>query len=262
LESVQGLESDAANCEAFRIGQFLWGLSKDVSVPCIDWSKLRPSALSAWLTVEPVASSSHPCRVLEATSATSALRLPEWWRLLPSSVVATIVAAKSSWPLTFEQWRAAGFDKDQDWEFLSYVLLHGAPMCALDQLPAEFALRNYKSFDEHFAAAFEIVQGEVSMGYLIPPPAGCKARFLHPLGCVPKKSGTVRIIHDFSAPCGRSVNDAQKYWYRKFSVVDHFAASLTPGCYIGRIDIKSYYRHFGIDPLFWPLQGFAVNDVP
>ena len=250
---------ESFNDDAALMAGYLWGVSCKPGVSGVDMSKLAPSALAAWLTAEPVLSSSHPCRVQAASSATTALRLPEWWKLLPPAVVSTILEAKSQWPLGHMAWIAAGFDTDEDWEFLSYVLQHGAPMCALDEVPAPFAVPNYKSFDDNFGAAFEILKEEIAMGYLISPPKGCAALFLHPMGCVPKKSGSVRIIHDFSAPCGRSVNDAQKYWYRQFSVVDQFSAGLTPGCFIGRLDIKAYYRHFGIDPLFWPLQGLSVN---
>jgi hypothetical protein len=55
------------------------------------------------------------------------------------------------------------------------------------------------------------------------------------------------------------VNDSQFYWYRKFALSDDFAAMLTPGCYIGRLDVKAYYRNFGVNPLFWPLQSFSVD---
>lgn len=245
---------------ASAVASYLWGLSPVHEFEALDLSKLSPSALSAWLTAEPEGSSSRPFRVEAASSATTALRLPAWWQLLPDSVVPAIMQAKSQWPLSYDEWLAAGFSVDHDWEFLSYVLLHGAPICALDCLPGPFKVANYKSFAENETAARSILAEEFEAGYLLVPPQGCSARFLHPLGCVPKKLGSVRIIHDLSAPVGRSVNASQKYWYRRFSVADEFAAMLSPGCYIGRLDVKAYYRNFGVDPLYWPLQGFAVRE--
>ena len=85
------------------------------------------------------------------------------------------------------------------------------------------------------------------------------AGWVHPLGVVPKKNGGVRIIHDMSAPAGRSVNDKQYYWYRQFRMSDCFASMLSPSCYIGKLDVTAYYRNFGVHPLFWPLQAFELN---
>ena len=157
-------------------------------------------------------------------------------------------------------WEQAGFETDPDWPFLRKILIDGAPMCPVDAIPAKFRLDNYRSFELETDAAHAVVLEELEAGYLAPLPPGCTTGWVHPLGVVPEKSGAIPIIHDLSAPHGASVNDCQFYWYRKFALSDDFAESmLTPGCYIGRLDVKAYHRNFGVNPLFWPLQSFCVN---
>lgn len=240
------------------VAGYLWGLPNCTSLAGVDLTQLSPAALSAWLTAEPM-SAAHPFRVSSASGATTALRVPEWWRFLPSDVVSVIELLKARWPLKLHVWQASGFASDADWLFLRSVLEHGVSVCPIDKLPAPFCSSNYMSLLDSVVAASEVLQDELEQGVLFIPPAACTARWVHPLGVVPKKSGAIRIIHDLSAPRGASVNDTQRYWYRRFTMADEFAAMLSPGCFIGRLDLKSYYRHFGINPLFWPLQAFAVE---
>ena len=126
--------------------EYLWGLSPSLGLSVAHWQRMSPSALTAWLTTEPVYSRQHPNRVLLASSATTALEIPEYWRELPPPLVAMIEAAKAKWPLNTDTWAAAGFCDDADWPFLSKVLTHGVPMCPLDTIPARYSLKNYASF--------------------------------------------------------------------------------------------------------------------
>lgn len=252
------LSSPNPDTVSAQVAGYLWGLPGYDSLQHVDWAKASPASLSAWLTIENVLQS-HPNRVLRSSSATTALLVPAWWQQLPAALVDLIDRARSKWPLKATVWEQAGFVADPDWPFLRKILIDGAPMCPVDAIPAKFNLDNCRSFELESDAAQDVILEELKAGYLAPLPPGCTAGWVHPLGVVPKKSGAIRIIHDLSAPHGASVNDSQFYWYRKFSLSDDFAAMLTPDCYIGRLDVKAYYRNFGVNPLFWPLQSFSVD---
>ena len=90
---------------------YLWGLPPyEGSVDPVDLHALSPSALTAWLTTEDRFSATHPNRVVLASSATTALVVPEVWRDLPPNLVTLIESAMAQWPLRHDVWCAAGFN--------------------------------------------------------------------------------------------------------------------------------------------------------
>jgi hypothetical protein len=62
--------------------------------------------------------------------------------------VQVVEDTRALWPLKPEVWAVAGFDKDEDWEVLQFVLSNGVPICPVDAIPPPFSSRNYKSFEE------------------------------------------------------------------------------------------------------------------
>jgi hypothetical protein len=71
---------------------------------------------------------------------------------------------RALWPLKPEVWAAAGFDKDEDWEFLQYVLSNGVHVCPVDAVPPPFRSRDYKSFEEAAGPAWAVLSGELADG--------------------------------------------------------------------------------------------------
>jgi hypothetical protein len=154
----------------------------------------------------------------------------------------------------------AAFAADPDLEFLLYLVEAGVHVLPVDRLPAPFRVRNHRSFQVVAPVATPIVWQEVADGCLVPAPAGCVSRFVHPLGAVPKGE-SVRVIHDLSSPRGGSVNDLQWHWRRSSLCVDVIMAMLRPGDWIAKTGVSAYYRHFPVHPAHWPLLACEVGGV-
>lgn len=74
-----------------------------------------------------------------------------------------------------------------------------------------------------------------------------------PIFAIPKSNGSVRIIQDCNKPVGRSINDHSSTDYKvKYQTVNDAVESLTPGCFMSKIDLKAAYRSVPIHPKdFW-----------
>ena len=96
----------------------------------------------------------------------------------------------------------------------------------------------------------ELIRGH-SVGPFSTPPL--PSFHCSPLGAVPKKDETMRIILDLSAPLGSSVNDGipSEFFTVKYSSFDE-AVSLVrdmgKGCFMAKVDIRHAFRLCPVHP--------------
>ena len=95
-----------------------------------------------------------------------------------------------------------------------------------------------------------------------------------PLGAVPKKDGTFRIILGLSSPRGSSINEfiSKTDFSVKYSSFDdavELVRSLGPHCFMAKIDIKHAFRLCPVRPcdyhllgMFWQGQYFVDTRLP
>ena len=105
----------------------------------------------------------------------------------------------------------------------------------------------------------ELSRRHTSGPFHIPPfqPFHCS-----PLGAVPKKDGTHRIILDLSSPRGQSVNEgiSRQEFSVRYSLFDEaiqLVRMLGRGCFLAKIDIKPAFRLCPVRPSQWPLLGYS-----
>ena len=136
-----------------------------------------------------------------------------------------------------------------------------------------YDIDNSTSVNEHLSVVDDAVAKEVNAGRFIGPLT--KLPFctfqLNPLGVVPKKSGSFRLITNLSSPKGSSINDfindifsAVKY----SSIMDAIAIliNLKPGSFLAKADVKSAFRLIPINPdqyhlLCYKWRGFFYIDT-
>ena len=83
-----------------------------------------------------------------------------------------------------------------------------------------------------------------------------KPTIVSALGAVPKpNSSEIRLIHDCSRPTGLGLNCYAHSDSFKFNTVDGACSSITQGCYMAKIDLKSAYRSVPIHPDHYPAAG-------
>ena len=90
----------------------------------------------------------------------------------------------------------------------------------------------------------ELCRGHTTGPFHVPP-----FSFLHcsPLGAVPKKDNTIRLIHDLSAPAGFSVNEGIppemfSVRYSSFDSAASLVRDMGKGCFMAKVDIKHAFR--------------------
>ena len=129
-------------------------------------------------------------------------------------------------------------------------------MCPLETLEP-FFVSNYKSATDPIPAPLveKQLREELSTFKIIRTES--PSRFSHAIGGrLRPERGDIRITHDLGRPRGLSVNDATLFLKMKWDSFDSLAAFVTRHCYIARIDLKWYYRHFPVDPVDWEKLGF------
>lgn len=125
---------------------------------------------------------------------------------------------------------------------------------AFDFVPAE--VDNYISATcpENREVVESCITNEITEGrYVVvsTPPTVISA-----LGAVPKPDGGVRLIHDGSRPLGKALNDyAQLDTKMRFQTLDDATDLLTPGAFMGKVDLKSAYRSVRTHPSNWQACG-------
>ncbi|KAK3103024.1 hypothetical protein FSP39_015834 [Pinctada imbricata] len=134
--------------------------------------------------------------------------------------------------------------------------------------PRDFVVYpNLKSIKMHEREAFEVVMKEVQLGRIAGP--FLDKPFLNlrvsPVGLIPKKDGSWRLIHHLSYPSGESVNDHIddifcKVKYTSFDTALEMLAKLGPGAIAARLDIKSAFRLLPIHPSDFELLGYKIGD--
>ena len=108
------------------------------------------------------------------------------------------------------------------------------------------------------AISKEVTRGHTAGPFLHPPlrPLHCS-----PLGAVPKKDGTFRIILDLSSPRGRSVNEgisAELFsvHYSSFDDAVDMVKALGPSAFMAKLDIRHAFRLCPVRPEQWNLLGY------
>ena len=103
----------------------------------------------------------------------------------------------------------------------------------------------------------ELERGHTSGPFRLPP-----FHTLHcsPLGAVPKKDGTHRIILDLSSPRHQSINDGISHdefsvKYSSFDDAVDLVRQLGVRCEMGKLDIQHAFRLCPVNPSDWPLLG-------
>lgn len=229
--------------------EVLWGLRPFEDLAKVDWTQVRSGVPKP--QVVPANG-----RVFHPEEATSAVDLSFWWQILPAQVQAFIRVVKAAWPLRAADWEPV-FNGDEDWPFVQRVLLDGVALVHPSAVPVPVVCSNYRSFTDNHQACGEVLDSELHRGLVVHAPDWFIPRWVHPLGAVPKKSGKMRIIHDCSAPKGKSLNDQQSFWYVPWASIDDILSSVSPGCAMAGIDLQEYYRNIGVSPACWPLQCYT-----
>ena len=109
------------------------------------------------------------------------------------------------------------------------------------------------------AIAKEVTRGHTSGPFVLPPlePFHCS-----PLGAVPKKDGTFRIILDLSSPRGASINegisrDDFSIKYSSFDDAVTLVRSLGSSAFMAKLDIRHAFRFCPVRRDQWGLLGYC-----
>ena len=127
-------------------------------------------------------------------------------------------------------------------------------------LPLNSERNNFSAFQcvEPVSTAIlkELRRGHTAGPFSHPP----RSDFMcSPLGAVPKKDGTQRIILDLSAPSGFSVNDGIpdcSVHYTSFDEAVELIKLMGKGCFLAKVDIRHAFRLCPVHPDDWHLLGF------
>ena len=121
---------------------------------------------------------------------------------------------------------------------------------------------NLKSTLLHPDAVTEALLKEVSRGHTAGPFSSLPLPTLQcsPLGLVPKKDGSWRIIMDLSSPRGSSINDfisKEDYTlhYATFDQALALVSSFGTGALMAKLDLKHAFRLCPVSPSDWDLLG-------
>lgn len=130
----------------------------------------------------------------------------------------------------------------------------------------ESSCQNLKSVIQNPNEAVNKIMKEVRAGRIAGPfkERPLKNLRLSPIGLVPKKNGSWRLIHHLSFPKGSSLNDYidDTLCSVKYTSLDKVIDSLSLlGCntLLGKIDIENAFRILPIHPNDFSLLGFTLN---
>ena len=145
---------------------------------------------------------------------------------------------------------AAALEGDIDNDFLMQGILHGFDIVNPNTTFIPTAQRNHSSANTNPDIVCDHVQKEIQLGhYIVCHDDSVLPDIISPLGLVPKSDGGHRLIHDCSAPAGKSLNSyAVDFDKCKYESVDSAVAMLHQGYYMAKVDIKAAYRSVAIKP--------------
>ena len=123
-------------------------------------------------------------------------------------------------------------------------------------------VRNLQSATSHPCEVSTAIRKELLRGHTSGPFTTPPIQDLHcsPLGAVPKKNGTFRIILDLSSPSGSSVNDGISQsdfsvHYSSFDDAVDLVRSLGLDCKMAKVDIRHAFRLCPVRPQDFKLLG-------
>ena len=125
------------------------------------------------------------------------------------------------------------------------------------------ASSNLRSSMDYFDKVSRAIHTEVMRGHTAGPFNAAPMHDFHcsPLGAVPKKDGSARIILDLSSPRGSSVNegiDNHTYTVKYCSLDDalDMVHAVGPSAFMAKADIKHAFRLCPVKPSEWHLLGY------
>lgn len=124
------------------------------------------------------------------------------------------------------------------------------------------ANKNLKSARDNPTHVTEAIKKEVDRGHTLGPFSSPPFPTLHvsPLGAVPKKDGTYRLILNLSSPAGSSVNDGIdedefSVKYSSFDEAVELVRTQGKGAFMAKVDIKHAFRNCPVRIQDLPLLG-------
>ena len=113
------------------------------------------------------------------------------------------------------------------------------------------------------AIAKELERGHTAGPFLVPP---WDDLHCSPVGAVPKKDGSCRIILDLSQPKGMSINegiDKEEFivQYTHFDRAIELVRDAGQGCFMSKADVKHAFRLLPVRPEDWKLLGFKFDEL-
>ena len=127
--------------------------------------------------------------------------------------------------------------------------------------------RNLLSARSQPAAVSSAIAKEVNRGHTAGPFESSPFASLHcsPLGAVPKKDGSHRLILDLSSPRGSSINegispDLYSVKYSNFDDAVKLVTTVGANCFMAKLDIKHAFRLCPVHPSDWPHLGYKWLD--
>lgn len=126
--------------------------------------------------------------------------------------------------------------------------------------------KNLKSMSGLEYEAVQLVSQEITLGRVAGPfdDPPLKDLRLSPVGMVPKKGGSYRLIHHLSHPPGASVNDFidKKYCSVRYSSFDealNMLSKLGHEALVARLDIKNAFRLLPVHKSDFQLLGYRIQ---
>eukprot|EP00877_Chromochloris_zofingiensis_P010969 jgi/Chrzof1/6125/Cz17g10200.t1 len=229
----------------------------------VDWHLGAAMFEARWLD-DHVDLPSVPCKhpslfkVSDPAVATSAQVLSDAdWKCSPLGP--WIDQVKSAWPLKSDAFRQV-FSHDQDCEFLFKVVEQGVPISDCFSSQPAFHCKNYDISPALWPAAAASFEEQLKLKEVVTSPTGVASPFVHSIAAIPKqgKLDRARIIHDFSRPSGAAVNDSIHHFSLPFLRVHDLCDMAVPGGWLCKVDVRSYFHHFGVFPEHWPLLAFNM----
>ena len=143
-------------------------------------------------------------------------------------------------------------------EYIIDGVKHGFHLINSDVNKTSFVeVNNYKSATEPLNKQFveKQIVDEIRNGhYKI---VQKKPNIISALGAIPKNSECTkfRLIHDASRPYGSALNDLARHDPFRYQSLQDAVDMISPGYYIGKVDLASAYRSVGIHPSNYDATG-------